>query len=413
MEITPSRITGTALLSSTTPKNSSRAENRATDSASAVEREAQLRIAAAQHQAEEAERIAESEESQVRQASRERQAAESIRQEETLESLKSKHEQSVTDLKKAQLEELSRVRRAGEDQLSELRDYYLKTAYELDQHGRHEVDRLQLQNSLALNYERKLSQEQLTNQTAQHQKQLNQLKEQTDQFREQTLQTTQQTREKIQTQADEATELVRQRFNDRYQSTLSEQDQIINNLQARASQDLKEIRQDTARKLSAYSTRQEDPFYKLVNLNGRIEDDGENYQISARIPRHEQEHISVVIKGNQLVISGYRRNEEKLEVQPGHSQSTSSYQTFQESFPLLSPVDDKQMTKRFEGDRMIVTLPKKDLAIYHSYQSPTSGKATKIRAEKPVFPENLSLGETSPEPSTTQAKRGRGSRPLG
>ena len=71
--------------------------------------------------------------------------------------------------------------------------------------------------------------------------------------------------------------------------------------------------------------------------------------LTATIPEHEQKHVPVSVKGNQLVLSGYRRNEEKLELEPGRSQGTNAFQSFLETFPITWPVDANKMTREFEG----------------------------------------------------------------
>jgi len=185
-------------------------------------------------------------------------------------------------------------------------------------------------------------------------------------------------------------------FQDKYQSQLERQDRQLGDMENRASQKLREIRADTSAKLSAYSSRQKDPFYKLLTHDAEFEEGEDEFTLTAKVPEHEQKNISVSIKGNQLVVSGYRRNEEKLEVAPGHTQGTASYQSFSETFPLTYPVDAKKLAKRFDGDKLIVTVPKSsEFKAKPVFQA--KNKPEPARIEKPKFPANLPHVEDSHE----------------
>jgi HSP20 family molecular chaperone IbpA len=197
--------------------------------------------------------------------------------------------------------------------------------------------------------------------------------------------------EKMRSSTIQATENARAKFEDKYQSTLAEQNTNLGDLETRASHQLNDIRADTAEKLSAYSTRQKDPFYKMKDVEAKVYDTGDTFMLVATVPEHEQQHISVTIRGNQLALTGYRRNEEKMEIGPGRGKSTSSFQSFSESFPLSGPVDSKLLSKSFDGDKLIVTVPKKpeftEVAVYDK-KTPD-----KVKVERPQFPENLPPGK--------------------
>ncbi len=122
-------------------------------------------------------------------------------------------------------------------------------------------------------------------------------------------------------------------------------------------------------------------------MNAELRETGDEYILTARIPEHEREHIVVSLKGNNIVISGQRRNEEHLDNADGTSSTTSSFQSYSETHPISWPVESKLLAKSYHGDTLEVRVPKKDAKhIVPQYQAP---KPEKVRAERPKFPENI------------------------
>ena len=183
-----------------------------------------------------------------------------------------------------------------------------------------------------------------------------------------------------------ANEQSREHFASRYRAHVADQESAINRLQGEAARKLDELRSGTSHKLSAYGERQADPFYKLLDLQARLEEESDHYVIRARIPEHEQAKVTVSVQGDRIVLTGSRRNEERQELEPGHIESTNAFQTFTESFPILWPVDTRGMTRHSDGDWLTVTLPKKSRAPAPHYQPPVG----KIAVDRPRFPEESS-----------------------
>ncbi len=112
----------------------------------------------------------------------------------------------------------------------------------------------------------------------------------------------------------------------------------------------------------------------------------------------------MTVRGNQVVLTGTRRNEEKLEIGPGRSQTTNAFQTFLETFPMNWPVEAKLLSKSFEGDQLTVIIPKK--AIDFEYRSPVKkSTAARARVERPKFPDNLPIAQA-------EARRGSSDEPV-
>ena len=85
-----------------------------------------------------------------------------------------------------------------------------------------------------------------------------------------------------------------------------------------------------------------------ICLGSRESDDA--YVLTATIPSHEQHSVQVSVRGDRLVVSGARRSDEKEDLGPGRSVTTSSYQNYSESFPLTMPVEARMLRREFDGD---------------------------------------------------------------
>jgi HSP20 family molecular chaperone IbpA len=205
----------------------------------------------------------------------------------------------------------------------------------------------------------------------------------------------------------EANQRAQQHFQDKFKHTVQEQANVIDGMENRASQQIRSIRKDTSEKLAAYSSRQSDPFYRMKEVGARLHDEGDAFVLTATIPDYEQKHVNVTIRGNQIVISGYRNNEEKLEESPGHVLGTNSFQSFEESFPLNWPVNAKELTREFHGDRLIARVPKQgQYAKPGPYQGP---KPAKARVEPPHFPPNIHVAENESPKEDAPSKKNGGS----
>jgi len=200
--------------------------------------------------------------------------------------------------------------------------------------------------------------------------------------------------EKFRDMTAEANLRAEKTYQGRFQTTMDQHEAELANVQGATSRQLHELRADTAQKLSAYGARQQDPFYKMVKVGAELSDDGNAFMLTAHIPEHEQKHINISVKGNNIVLTGFRRNEEKLEISPGRTQGTHSFQSFQETFPINWPVDPHQITKRFDGERMTIRIPKLD--DYSTYQAKIAEppKPEKIRVQRPDFPADLPITQS-------------------
>jgi HSP20 family molecular chaperone IbpA len=174
-------------------------------------------------------------------------------------------------------------------------------------------------------------------------------------------------------------------YQEAYTGAMKQNRDALADLNWRASRDVESLRKETTQKLDAYTDQKSDPFYRMVNVDGKITEQADQFVFTAKIPEHEQDRININIRGNELVISGKRKSEEAVEVEPGRISRTNSYQSFSENFPMNFPVDPKNMTREYEGDMLVVRIPKR--STYEAAKpKPTVARAV---AERPKFPKNL------------------------
>ena len=88
------------------------------------------------------------------------------------------------------------------------------------------------------------------------------------------------------------------------------------------------------------------------------------------------------------MLTGFRRNEEKLTAEPGHERGTNAYQSFSESFALGFPVEGKHLTREFSGERLTVIVPKAQSGQARARES-TVKIPVRATVERPSFPANL------------------------
>jgi HSP20 family molecular chaperone IbpA len=334
--------------------------------------------------------------------------AENVKSEDVLQKQRLHGYEALRDLKRSQEAELSRVRREGETNLSQSNEYCRDTLYKTSERGDAGLKDLQLKQFQQQSFADTSGKMLLDQTKSNHAKQVDELKQSQDEQVEQLTAAQHDQMEKLKEGTEAASLQETAKFQGDYKHVMDEDQRVIGNLQNEASEQIKNIRQDTAQKLAAYGARQNDPFYKMMDMNAELRDEGDHFVLTANIPSHEQQHVSVQVQGNTIVLSGNRRNEEKLDLGEGRARGTSAYQSFQESFPLSWPVEKNQLTKEFQGDTLTITVPKANGFAYHDqYQAPEPKRA---RVERPQFPGNLPLPEpvaqnTNPD-GTRKSPRG-------
>lgn len=311
---------------------------------------------------------------------------ESSREENQLNTEKLKGYEKLRDLQRTQNAEQARVKRDGEAELARLGNHFREATYNAEKHGEETLRSTESKNQQLLNYE--TNQGNMAADIIRKNKALELEQIQAD--RDLQISTAEKQAHDLYEKKRVATQEAIQQSSEKLDSNYKAISQTHQDTMARLTNEtyaqLQRARLDSSKKLSAYSERQEDPFYKLMDLQANFEDQGDKYVLTARVPEHEQKNVTVAIRGNQIVLSGTRRNEERVEIEPGHQKGTSSYQSFMESFPFAQPVESLMVTHEFQGDRVIVTVPKKAIASeYHPHKM----KPARAQVQRPDFPANL------------------------
>jgi HSP20 family molecular chaperone IbpA len=312
--------------------------------------------------------------------------AESSREETLYASEKLKNYERLRDLQRSQAAEYARVKREGEAELARLRLYYHDATLE-SEHQKDELLRsTQEKNQKQIDYESSTGRMAADQIVSEKNVKIHQLEADRDQQITTLEKQAHELYDKKKAQTQEAIEKSSAKLEADFQNSTQTHQETLARLTNTTHSQLQKARLDSSRKLDAYNERQNDPFYQMMDLQAQFEDQGSQYVLTARIPEHEQKNVMVAIRGNQIVLSGARRNEEKVQVEPGHQKTTSSYQSFMESFPFTHPVESSKLSHEFKGDQVIVTVPKKTLATeYRPYKM----KPARAQVQRPDFPSNL------------------------
>jgi HSP20 family molecular chaperone IbpA len=317
------------------------------------------------------------------------------RNEQSLEAQRQKGYNAIRELQRAQNAELHRLKREGEKQLEELRKYYLDTIYATETKGREDLQTKQTQHAVTSDFMEREHKNQLEESRNMHELQAKSLQQEHTDRLSSMMEKNRKEVEDLRVRTETAEENASEKFQKKYTAAVRYQNEAMGNIFRNTREKLSEIRQDSADRLAGYARRQDDPFYQLRDLEGRFHETPEAYIVELDLPSHEQQNVSVAVRGKQLVISGFRRNEEKQEVAPGHAKATSSYQSYSETFPLRYPVQARQISREAEEGRVRFTVPKlTEYTPYELYSSDGKKKQEKpkpeaAKLEKPQFPSNI------------------------
>lgn len=347
----------------------------------------------------------------LREAYTQQTETEQAKEEDTLSKQRLKGYEALRDLKRQQDLELNKVHHDGETAVKGQQEYFQNTIYTNQRQGEQTLQDQKLKQNRELEFETSNARADTEVVKSTHQQKLEALKKFQEQQFTQTAAADEAQRQVLVANSQTSLDQENQKFATQFKTAIDIDTQSLNNLNSTASQQINQIRQDTAQKLAAYGSRQSDPFYKMMDMKATIHDDGTHFVLIANIPQHEQDHVAVAVKGNELLLSGSRRNEEKLDLGPGRTRGTSSYQSFNESFPLPAPVDRNGLTKEFRGDQVIIRVPKADPVMFHDAFQAKAPMPARVRAERPHFPGNLP-GTVDPDSQVAANMRKKPDRPL-
>ncbi|HUP58543.1 MAG TPA: Hsp20/alpha crystallin family protein [Bdellovibrionota bacterium] len=365
-------------------------------------KEARARVEDSERQIKEADRDTQLRIDQIKADSNKEVETESIRQEAAIEAERNKGYAAIRATQAANQAELNRIRREGEREIAQARTYYRDTIDATDKRGTEQLRDLEMQQFRQMEHNQQSTAVTLDEASSKqvhdverakqnHEMKLAELERQARDDYERTRENTAVAKEKSE-----------QSFQQKYQAVKSGHEETIGRIEGDANASIRQIRTDTAAKIAAYGARQDDPFYRMIDVAAELSDEGDHFLLTATIPEHERDHVSIAVRGDQVVLSGTRRNEEKLDLGPGRSKRTDSYQSFHESFALDWPVNARELTRTFEGDELVVRIPKKSTLSQPLERA--KPEIAKTRQERPKFPENLPISKyLEAERATTKA----------
>jgi HSP20 family molecular chaperone IbpA len=356
-----------------------------------AEEEAEKKISAARDRVKHVVSESETEVNQIRDDYTRRSDAERLRTEGALANLQDRTYSSIVDQKRKADAEQNRVKKELEKELLNQKTAFDIQKNTLDVAHKKDLNSTQLKNANEKNFQEKLGKETIADLTNRQNQELEIRSVNHSETMSGLTNKSKSQQESLKQNTQKALEEATEHYQSGYERVLNEQNQSLSRLGRETKNQLDETRLKTEHRLAQYQTRQNDPFYKLVDLKMKLSENEETFRLTAIIPEHEQKKIQVTVRGNELILSGKRSNQERLELGEGKSRSTSSYQTFHESVPLTYPVNERGLQKRFEGDVLIVDIPKRKNS-YEPSQTPPKGRVSReetVMAIRPQFPSNI------------------------
>ena len=376
------------------PKESIQRQRAAEYQAQRAEKQARERISTATEAAREAEKNADQRIDYLRNQNDRLEIQEKAKHETQIENQRNNGYQELGRIRKQQARTRKQADRSGVEATTEIRKKYGAHADDLKREGTKRADELRRQAQKKIDFQKTKGDQQLkfeqevfrdrleTNRS----KHLEQMKHLHRSAKNRT--------EVLEKNFKGAILKNENKYKDKYLEISQKNNNTLLNLYKQANNKLNDLREDSLLKLTAYSSRNEDPFYKIMNLESKIFENDTEYMVRAHVPLHEQEGISINVQNDMLIIQGSRKNKEKHELAPGKSLQTATFQTFSETFPLKEAVDERGLMKVFDGETLEVRVPKKQNA-YKTSREPYQAKTPKpIRTQRPRFPDNLPLAQS-------------------
>lgn len=357
-----------------------------------VERDAMIRMENARKRAEEVETEMDHRMDHARQATETSVDTANLKREQLVGSLKNQTYKEVADLKRRTAAEVARVRQEGERSTEDLRDFYKSQSEAAEFDGQKRFRESTNRNAILQEYQNRAADDERKILQQSHQEEMEALRDHTATTQQELIRQSEEELNLAREKAASARKDAENYFEGSYSRTIKTNAEALNRASADAKAQLDRLRADHALKLQKYDDRLEDPFYRMVDLGTDLRDHGDYFVLKARIPEHERENVRVTVRGNDLVVTGTRRNEEKLNLGEGKGRTVSSFQTYQEVIPLGSPVEPQGLLREFDSHGLVVTIPKKGGSrdpIAHPSKPATPAASTPSRPTRPDFPEGL------------------------
>ena len=151
-------------------------------------------------------------------------------------------------------------------------------------------------------------------------------------------------------------------IDEHYQNIRTDQTKIyqndIENVAHKVANDLDARKLAGATYVQKYVSKQSDPFYQIQRFESDLLDIGDSYVLRVKVPEYERKQFRIQLSGQELQLSGARTSDESLNLEPGRTIATKSYQNITERYKLDSPVDVRSLTQKNDGDWIEYTIPK-------------------------------------------------------
>lgn len=149
----------------------------------------------------------------------------------------------------------------------------------------------------------------------------------------------------------------RQQFKENYRLLEQAGKQSLNVEKEMFSKALGEMKKDQAILSEKFTSKNEDPFYRLQNRNSDFTETSNSYVLKTYIPEHEKDNVKVRVQGDKVTVAGTRAFKDELKDEDKRL-STNNYQTFKEEFAFNFPVANNSVIQERDGDYVKFVIPK-------------------------------------------------------
>lgn len=195
---------------------------------------------------------------------------------------------------------------------------------------------------------------------------------------------------------------IHEHYQDARAKTVEQYASEAKNMSERAKDQLNIKRVASENFMHAFDAKTEDPFYQLQRFESELTDSGDAYTLRVRIPEYERKQFKVQVSGQEIQLQGIRSNDTKVDLEPGRSVATRSFQNVQERYALDTPVDGKLLTYKEDGEWLEYTIPK----FGPNHHVADSFRKAKDMTDGPVAQE-LNFKYTLPTADSIQTRRNK------
>lgn len=325
--------------------------------ATAAEHDASKRVAEARESVQKAQQQAETEIEQKRDEYRAQEARESLNHQNALSSEEQASYEALRRLRSQYQVDSQRIQSQGERDLARLKEYYDVRGYQNARDGEKQLKEHARHQQLAMDAESRQAQEQ---RTFFRQDQSNRMQALQD---ERAMLELEKEREKQQVIARSRQELETHKehheaYLQAHQKMLQDQQKTLMGSQQMTRDRLAKVILASEVALSRYDDKQDDPFYRPIDLRTRVSEHEEYYELRAEIPEHEREGLVVSGNLNEIILSGSRKFSQKYLGDRGQKKESSAFQSYSEVIPVKAPIDPRFIQKYFDGSDLVAIVPK-------------------------------------------------------